>query len=288
MAKNIDSVYIPSGKYKIGSNVNLGYKNDMEYPLLEVETTGFIIQKTPITNALFAKFIEETNYITTAEQIGSSYVYHELINDSEIYKRVPETPWWFDVPGANWKTPFGDERSYNDYLEHPVVHISLIDALSYCRWANLQLPTEVEWEIAARFPNIDSIYPWGNELKKNNIHQANLYQGNFPYKNTMEDNYIGTAPVTEFYTCNLGINQMIGNVWELCSNKSRIPILEVKDILNYTDEEFEVSNDFFASKGGSFLCDSSYCNRYRLSARNSTHSYSSSSNVGFRCIKRLF
>lgn len=149
-----------------------------------------------------------------------------------------------------------------------------------------RLPSEIEWEIAARGGSEDLVFPWGNELF-DTIHRANVWQGTFPYENTADDGYIGTSPVDSFYTNDYGVSQMLGNVWEMCSNPARIPLIDIqkesleKQIANH-EKHLE-----FAARGGSFLCHHSYCNRYRLAARNGIDRLTASSNLSFRCVKDI-
>ena len=281
-------VKVPSGTYKVGSNLDIGYEDDFEGPEIEVTTSGFYMDITVVTNAQFKEFVEATGYITEAELLGTSFVFHLLLDNEAIGYHVDNLRWWVDVEGANWKHPFGDKRSYKDIMNHPVVHVTHKDALNYCAWAGKRLPSEVEWEIAARGGKEGLIYSWGNELY-DVTHRCNIWQGSFPIENTAEDGYIGTAPADVFYQNDYGLKQMLGNVWELCSNKARIPLPEVKTETLQEQIELLQSETFidYAAKGGSFLCHHSYCNRYRLAARNGIDRLSASSNVGFRCVKDL-
>ena len=283
---DVSMIHIPQGSYSIGDNSDIGFDTDNEFLQQEVHLDSFKIDITSVTNLQFSKFVEETGYITDAELIGSSFVFKSLL-ENHNYRDVPGLDWWKDVEGANWKHPFGDIRSYEELLNHPVVHVSVRDALSYCKWVGKRLPHEIEWEVAARGGKSGSLYPWGNELELDGFHRCNVWQGNFPSESTLADGYLGTAPVDAFYTNDYEIQQMIGNVWELCSNKARIDREEIQ--VESIDEQIEIyqqgSIDYYAAKGGSFLCHESYCNRYRLKARNGVDRLTSASNIGFRCVQ---
>lgn len=280
-------IKIPGGKYLVGTNTKLGYPIDNEGPRTQVEIESFYIDETAVTNLEFAKFVKETGYITEAEIIGRSFVFSLLVDEKEKQEEVEGLNWWLDLEGASWRFPFGDDMSYLDILDHPVVHVTQHDALMYCKWADKRLPTEVEWEIALRAgDDRDLVFPWGDELF-DEIHRANVWQGTFPMENTTEDGYLGTAPVDAFYTNDYGIKQMLGNVWEMCSNQAHIPLNEIKTETITQQIETYHKNEFleYAAKGGSFLCHESYCNRYRTAARNGIDKLSASSNKGFRCVK---
>lgn len=280
-------VLIPGGKYIIGTIDEIGYPIDNEGQPQEINLREFYIDKTSVTNNQFQKFVQETGYITEAELIGASFVFHLLVSKENQGTEVVNLPWWRDVKGATWKHPFGDHRSIDKLLDHPVVHVTVKDALAYCKWAGKRLPSETEWQIAAAGGTSLKRYPWGNTLMINNEHQCNIWQGEFPLNNTKDDGYLGTAPVTEFYVNDYGIHQMIGNVWEICSNEARIDLDKVEVTSLNQQIESHKNNSFnnYAVKGGSFLCHDSYCNRYRLAARNGLDSTSSASNLGFRCAR---
>lgn len=280
-------IKIPFGKYSIGTNENIGYPEDKEGPQVEVEISSFEIDETTVSNRMFLEFIEETDYVTEAEQLGSSFVFYKLLTDFNEGIPVPGLPWWREIVGANWKKPFGETSSYLELLDHPVVHITVLDALMYCQWADKRLPTEIEWVVAALGGEKNSLFPWGNELNLNNQHYCNIWQGNFPHENTLEDGYLGTSPVKSFHKNRYGIYQMVGNVWEICFNEAKLDLDQIRTISKNDQLKEYYANmiDKFAMKGGSFLCHHSYCNRYRIDARSSVERQSSSSNVGFRCVR---
>ena len=284
---NSNMSYIPGGTYLVGSSLDVGHKDDFEGPVTEVNLHGFYMDNTTVTNEQFSDFVNKTSYVTLAEEIGSSYVFYSLLSNDFIGKPVSNMEWWVDVKNANWRFPFGDTRSFQSMLDHPVVHISVRDALAYAKWAGKRLPNEIEWEVAAKGGTQNELYPWGNYLVQEGRYNCNIWQGSFPYYNTLEDGFLGTAPVKEFYRNDYGIYQMIGNVWEICSNCARIPhnLIKVDSIDDQIKSYNSNSIENYSIKGGSFLCHHSYCNRYRIAARNSLNRFSTSSNTGFRCVK---
>ena len=185
------------------------------------------------------------------------------------------------MPKAHWAQLFGEGSSIEGIEDHPVVHIALEDAIAYCRWAKVQLPTEVQWEYAARAMST-STYPWGEDLVPESGYRANTWQGDFPNVNDALDGFVGTAPVYSFEPNDFGLYQMIGNVWEWCSHPRGIvlPLVEERISLDSIKPSGE-----FAIRGGSFLCHCSYCNRYRVAARNGAFVTSTTSHMGFRCVR---
>lgn len=281
---------VPEQTYIMGSRSNIGHPLDKEGPPVKIETSNFYMSTTTVTNKEFQKFVNETGYKTEAEKIGRSFVFRGLLEtypQTENKNTIENLPWWVDVEGANWKNPEGPGSTIIDRLDHPVVHVTWNDANVYCDWVKGRLPTEAEWEVAARAGVTDFEFPWGNSLMADGEYMANTWQGNFPFKNTAEDGYIGTAPAKKFYMNSYGIHQMIGNVWEWCLNPAKISL---EDFNKKALTDFIIENEGYQIKdysirGGSFLCHSSYCNRYRLAARNGTSANSSSSNTGFRYVK---
>lgn len=284
-----EMVLIKGGTYQVGTNKDVGHKFDNEKSSINVSVNDFEIDVTTVTNKSFAQFVSETNYVTDSEKFGWSSVFYNLL-DEETKKeneRIPNIPWWYAVKKANWKNPEGPGSSIENRMDHPVVHVSHNDAVAYCQWAGMRLPTEAEWEIAAKGGTNNDMYPWGDEKTPNGIYYSNVFQGDFPYNNIAADGYLGTAPVKEYFPNGYGLYQVIGNVWEWCSNHARID-LEVfsektsqsfwKDIKGNDEQEYAI-------KGGSFLCHPSFCNRDRISSRNGNTASSASSNMSFRCVK---
>lgn len=277
---------IKGGSFLMGTDDRTGFDEDYEGPAPIVHITSFSMAETPVTNADFNEFVAVTGYQTVAERLGSSFVFGSFISEKErlTYRHVAGAPWWLLVPGADWRHPFGPKSSNIALSDHPVVHVALEDALAYCHWVNCQLPTEAQWEFAAR-GGTTTTYPWGESLTDEHGFHANTWQGNFPNDNTAEDGFIGTAPVKWYDPNNNGLYQMIGNVWEWCRNP-RYTLLD-----DFNAEKFELykspEEGEYAIRGGSFLCHSSYCNRYRTAARNGVDLHSTSSHLGFRCIKEV-
>jgi len=281
---------IPGGLYEIGSNKKNGFEYDFEGPKVTVKIDSFYIDETQVTNEEFKKFVDETGYITEAERMGWSYVFRYFLPDNIENKiEVHKAPWWIAVENANWSAPLGKGSSINEIMDHPVVHVTRNDAVAYCKWAGKRLPTEAEWEIAAKGGTNNEEYFWGDDLKSEMNKYCNTWQGEFPSLNTKEDGYDGTAPVKTYLPNGYGLYEMIGNVWEWCVNPGK---LELKTFDKVSGKDFwrehqVVDDELYAIKGGSFLCHASYCNRYRLCARNSNTAMSSSQNMGFRCVKDI-
>ncbi|MEC6746940.1 formylglycine-generating enzyme family protein [Marinilactibacillus sp. XAAS-LB27] len=271
-----DMIYIEKGQFLMGSedaDINIG---DREDPVRLVEIDAFYIDPTPVTNQEFQKFVEQTGYRTEAERYGWSFVFHLLFEGKrkEVKGTPAQTPWWLAVEGADWAHPEGVHSSIQERLDHPVVHVSWNDANAYCEWAGKRLLTEKEWEFAARGGLVQNRYPWGNELTPDGKHMCNIWQGEFPYTNTQDDGYVGTSPVKAFPPNGFGLYSISGNVWEWGAEHFDSTLTGQADAPRVT-------------RGGSYLCHDSYCNRYRVSARTSNTPDSSSGNTGFRCGKSV-
>ena len=280
---------IKGTSFLMGAVDEEGFPEDHERPRAKVSMNDFEIGDTPVTNADFKIFVDETGYISEAEIAGWSFVFYSLVEEKskEKAQSVKQLPWWRLVKGASWNHPFGPYSGIDDILNHPVVHVSRNDALAYCKWSKTRLPSEAEWEFAARGGANDLIYPWGSELEEGGAYHANTWQDLFPSNNNAADGFIGTAPVYTYQPNAFGLYQVIGNVWEWCSNPRGIPLTEFQ---NKSSIDFWRKNNFYseneyAMRGGSFLCHCSYCNRYRLGARNGNTANSTRSNVGFRVVR---
>ena len=264
-----DMAFIPGSTFLMGSEDADANREDNEGPVHEVTVDGFYIDKYQVSNRKFKAFIDETGYETDAERFGWSFVFHMLlaeVDDAHVKGQLPNTPWWLAVEGASWKHPHGPSSGIENIMDHPVVHVSWNDAEAYAKWAGGRLPTEAEWEYAARGGLEQKRFPWGDELEPGR-HMCNIWQGEFPLDNTKDDGYIGTAPVDAFEANGYGLYNMSGNVWEWCSNW------------------FDETRQAKGIRGGSYLCHHSYCNRYRVAARLSNTVDSSTGNMGFRTVK---
>lgn len=282
-------IQIPGGTYAIGTDLPDGFSTDKEGPRISVTIGDFFIDETTVTNQEFEKFVAATKYVTEAETFGWSFVFHYFLRDEvkEKSRRVPQLTWWYAVDGADWRHPEGPGSSIKERMDHPVVQISRNDAVAYCQWADKRLPTEAEWEIAAKGGTDSERYPWGKELMENDQYHCNIWQGDFPITNDLSDGFAGTAPVRSYEPNGYGMYQVIGNVWEWCSNPARIDLtdFQYKSATDFWESNQEINDASYATRGGSFLCHQSYCKRYRLAARNGNTGSSAANNLGFRCVK---
>lgn len=277
-------IYLEGGSFLMGTNDGEGFPADGEGPVRTVTVSPFYIDPCTVTNAEFAQFVKETGYITEAETFGWSFVFHLFVSEEtakKVVNSVQQVPWWWVVEGAMWSRPEGPDSSIDDRLDHPVVHVSWNDAMAYCRWAGKRLPTEAEWEFAARGGLVQKRYPWGDELKQGGVHHCNIWQGKFPDKNNASDGYIGTAPVRAFEPNGYGLYNVAGNVWEWCSDWFH-PTYPTRD--TNVNPQGPRAGENRSLRGGSYLCHKSYCNRYRVAARSKNTPDSSTGNIGFRCV----
>lgn len=276
---------IPAGEYYMGSQDGEGFAEDGEGPVRKISLDSFYMDAYAVTNQQFAQFVKDTSYRTDAEKYGWSFVFHlflTLEKDQQSIESVRQTPWWCKVEGAYWQQPEGPSSGIADRLDHPVVHISWNDAIAYCQWAGARLPTEAEWEYAARGGLERKKYPWGDLLKVDGQHQCNIWQGKFPTHNSAADGFIGTAPVDAYSPNGYGLYNVAGNVWEWCLDWFH-PTYRKHD-KKHNPKGLKKGTDK-VMKGGSYLCHSSYCNRYRVAARSSNTIDSSTGNMGFRCVQ---
>jgi len=277
-------VRLSGGSFLMGTEAREGFKADGEGPVREVTVDPFLIDITPVTNTQFAQFVEATSYKTEAEQFGWSYVFEGHIPPELITGRAISTPWWCKVNGADWRHPEGPQSHINDRGHHPVVHVSWNDAQAYCQWAGKRLPTEAEWEYAARGGLVQKLYPWGDELTPDEKHLCNIWQGEFPKHDTGEDGYAGAAPVDAYPPNGYGLYSITGNTWEWCSDWFHTRYHATASLVNPVGPPEGKTK---VMKGGSYLCHKSYCNRYRVAARTSNAPDSSTTNIGFRCVRDI-
>ena len=273
---------LPGGRFRMGTQDPAGFRTDGEGPVREVELSPFRIDRYAVSNDDFAAFVDATGYVTETERYGWSYVFVGFLPGElrRISPRPDVTPWWAAVSGADWRRPEGPGSDLGGRGDHPVVHVSWDDAASYAAWAGKRLPTEAEWEYAARGGLDQRRYPWGDELTPGGQHMANIWQGRFPVKNTAEDGYAGTAPVDAFPPNGFGLFNTAGNVWEWCADwwGTDHPASPVRDPAGPPAGPGKVM------RGGSYLCHESYCNRYRVAARTSNELGGAGGNTGFRCV----
>lgn len=305
-------VWIPGGEFSMGSD-NADSKID-EKPPHKVKVTSFWLDATPVTNKQFGEFVNATGYVTTAEKAptleeimsqvppGTPPPPAELLVAASLVFKPTSGPvslksnraWWEWKSGANWKHPLGPDSSIEGKEDHPVVQISWYDAVAYAKWAGKRLPTEAEWEFAAYGGKGNPIYSWGNEEFCEETPQVNIWQGEFPYKSTKPNGYIGTTTVKTYKPNPYGLYDMGGNVWQWCSDLYHATYYqeEAKKELSIDPKGPTTSFDPdepYATKhvhrGGSFLCHRSYCKGYRITARMKTCPDTSLNHLGFRCAK---
>ncbi|HEY9315320.1 formylglycine-generating enzyme family protein [Williamsia sp.] len=274
---------IPAGSFVMGDHTGDGFAPDGELPLHEVSMSAFTMDAHAVTTAAFAEFVAATGYRTVAEQQGFSAVFHLLVADpGDVIEPYPDAHWWFAVSGADWQHPFGRASTADGVGDHPAVHISWIDAQAYCDWSGRALPTEAQWEYAARGGLSGARYPWGDELTAaDGTWLCNIWQGEFPAHNTADDGYVGTAPVRSYAPNGHGLWQMAGNVWEWCADRFDPRYYRASE---RHDPRGPVRGRARVLRGGSYLCHDSYCNRYRNSARSHNTPVSSMGNAGFRTV----
>jgi sulfatase modifying factor 1 len=275
-------VRIPAGSFAMGDAFDEGYPADGETPVHAVELPSFHLDATAVTNARFATFVKATGYRTEAEIFGSSAVFHLAVppRSSDVIGVAAGTPWWLNVRGASWRHPEGPCSTISDRQNHPVVHVSWHDAQAYCAWAGKRLPTEAEWEYAARGGLESNRFAWGDQLTSNGRWNCNIWQGQFPEVNTLDDGFLTTAPVKSFRPNGYGLWNTAGNVWEWCEDWFSPTYYAGSPSVSPTGP---ATGEERVMRGGSYLCHDSYCHRYRVGARSSNMPDSFSGNLGFRC-----
>ncbi len=264
----------------MGTDDPRGYAADGEGPPHLVELAAYLMGTHTVTNSEFARFVDATRHLTTAEQLGSSFVFAGLLpDDFPPTRAVAAAPWWREVLGATWRSPEGPQSSITGREDHPVVHVSWYDAVAYCRWAGARLPTEAEWEHAARGPEEGHHFPWGEAREPGGEHRMNVFQGHFPQHDTGDDGWVGTCPVGAFPPNAFGLYETTGNVWEWCADWFAPDYYRTSPAVAPTGP---ASGTARVLRGGSYLCHDSYCWRYRVDSRSSNTPDSSAGNVGFR------
>ena len=304
---------IPGGEYSMGASDDEGRQD--EYPQHKVKVNGFWMDATEVSNAQFQKFINATGYVTTAEikpdweelkkqlPAGTPKPDNSLLVASSLVFTPPDhtvslndaSQWWTWTKGADWKHPQGPDSTIKEKENYPVAHISWDDAMAYCKWAGKRLPTEAEWEWAARGGLTGNKYPWGNEDIETGKIKANTWQGKFPNENATLDKYYSASPVGSFAPNAYGLYDMAGNVWEWCSDWYRQDYYQqfkgqsVENPKGPADsyDPMEPTVPKKVVRGGSFLCNASYCKGYRVTSRMKTSPDTGLEHTGFRCVKDI-
>jgi formylglycine-generating enzyme len=303
-----DMRFIAGGTFRMGSDRHY----PEEAPVHRVAVEGFLIDRTPVTNRQFKDFVRATGHVTFAEIPPDANNYpgallHMLYAGSLVFSppaRIVDlgdwSQWWQFMKGADWRHPYGPKSNINVLDNHPVVHVAYSDAFAFARWAGKDLPTEAEWEFAARGGLADAEYAWGEEFAPCGRHMANTWQGEFPRQNLCTDGFERTSPVTAFPPNGYGVHDMIGNVWEWTSDwysqrheadAQKACCIPKNPRGGREDESFDpclpqISIPRKVLKGGSHLCAPNYCRRYRPAARHPESIDTSASHVGFRCVIR--
>lgn len=269
---------LDGGTFLMGSVDGQAHPADGENPVRPVRLSPFWISATSVSNDEFAAFVNSTGYTTDAERYGWSFVFRLFVAEPlrSSAPRVSGVEWWIQVEGASWNHPMG--ANSGPIGTHPVVHVSWQDATAYAQWSGGRLPSEAEWEYAARGGLEQAVYPWGNDFPQGRHAKANIFEGTFPVHNTAEDGYAGTAPVDAFEPNGFGLYNTVGNVWEWTADWFSISHRTDLSI----DPSGPTSGRSKVIRGGSYLCHDSYCNRFRVSARTAASADSSTGNVGFR------
>jgi formylglycine-generating enzyme len=291
-ARREDMVFIPGGSFLMGSNAF--YRE--ERPVRSETVDGFWIDRFPVTNAEFARFVAATGYVTFSERVPTQEMYPDaapefLVPGSLVFVKPPRPvslrdhrAWWAYVPGANWRHPNGPNSSLLHKDKHPVVHVAYEDAHAYAEWAGKELPDEAQWEFAARGGLEGAAYPWGDAANPEGRYMANTWQGRFPFENLAEDGFEGTSPVDAFPPNGFGLHDMAGNVWEWTSSLYSPQGGADKSCCQRAD--VDPQSQQMVVKGGSHLCAPNYCLRFRPAARQGETRDSSTCHIGFRCVMR--
>ncbi len=278
---------VPGGEFSMGNERDYGFPADGEGPVHAVRLDSFWMDACAVTNEQFNEFVNASGYKTEAERFGWSFVFFGHLTAQQLARAVRAvvqgSEWWCRVDGATWRHPEGPGSNIKQRWRHPVVHVSWNDAEAYCAWAGKRLPTEAEWEFAARGGlSPGNRFPWGDDLEPGGRHLMNVWQGVFPTQNTEADGFYGPCPVRTYKPNAYGLYCMTGNVWEWC--------------WDWFDSEYYRASpaqhpvgpgegERRVMRGGSYLCHASYCNRYRVDARSSNTPDSTTTNLGFRCVR---
>ena len=279
-------VGVPGNEFRMGTD-DLRFPADGEGPIRDVAVDGFEISSRPITNAEFDAFVSATGYGTDAERFDWSFVFKDFVTpevERHVAQVVQGSEWWWRVDGAYWRMPEGPGSGVDDRADHPVTHVSWTDAMAYCDWIGGRMPTEAEWEYAARGGLDQARFAWGDELEPNGEHMCNIWQGEFPNTNTLEDGWHGTSPVASYPANDFGLYDVAGNVWEWCSDRFSPTFHRNARRVTRDNPKGPRNGTAKVIRGGSYLCHDSYCNRYRVGARTANTPDSSTGNLGFRVV----
>jgi sulfatase modifying factor 1 len=283
-------VVIPGGEFRMGGLDPDAFRGDGEGPVRNVSLSTYAIDATAVTNREFAAFVKDTGYQTDAEEAEWSFVFYALLHPQPraavSADFAAEAPWWLAVHGASWQAPYGPGSSVASQFDLPVVHVSWRDAVAYAAWTAKRLPTEAEWERAARGGLDQCRYPWGDKLTPDGRDQCNIWHGEF-CEITNGGGWLGPVPVRSFEPNGFGLYQTSGNVWEWCSDWWARDWHAEERQETRRDPQGPLEGTARAIRGGSYLCHSSYCNRYRVAARTSNTPESSTGHMGFRCAVTL-
>jgi formylglycine-generating enzyme required for sulfatase activity len=306
-------VWIPGGQFSMGSTIESealcglpGLTADA-LPVHRVHVDGFWMDATEVTNDQFEKFVKATGYLTIAERTPTKQEFptapaENLVAGSTVFTPTPgpvplgnHYQWWRYQPGANWRHPEGSDSDLQGKGKYPVVHVAYEDALAYAKWAGKRLPTEAEWEFAARGAQAGKLYVWGDEFRPSGKFMANTFQGQFPVKDTGADGFPGLAPVAQFPPNRYGLYDLAGNAWEWCSDWYRPdyyaqlaaagPVAHNPQGPDTPYDPMEPDEKKRVHRGGSFLCTDQYCTRYMVGTRGKGEVSTASNHVGFRCVK---
>jgi sulfatase modifying factor 1 len=286
-------VEVPTGTFRMGSE--RFYPE--ERPVREVSVDGFWIDRHPVTVAEFRRFVKATGHVTWAEEAPKAADYPDadpelLVPGSLVFAQssgpvdlTDYTNWWAWTPGADWRHPEGAGSNVGGRERHPVTHVSYSDAVAYAEWAGKSLPTEAEWEYAARGGLEQAVFTWGNEFAPKGLMMANTWQGEFPWQNLRLDGYEGTSPAGRFPPNGFGLYDMAGNVWEWTVDRFEHQTIRACCAPQRDDAGERYPRHVI--KGGSHLCAPNYCLRYRPAARQAETVDTTTSHIGFRCVVRL-
>lgn len=275
---------VPGGIFEMGARQSR-FAADLDSPRRKVKLSPFLISPTAVTAAEYARFAADTGYRSVAEREGWSYVFHLLLPDPAAWPDSPPgLPWWRRVDGACWQAPEGPGSTNVGREDHPAVHIAWYDALAYCTWAGLSLPSEAQWERAARGGLAKRRFPWGDQMEPGGIPAMNTFRGHFPRQTDAGPGWTGTVPVTAYAPNGYGLWNMTGNVWEWAVDRfgplappSRLPVLDPA-----ADPDAATPAAPRVQRGGSYLCHDSYCDRYHVHSRTRNDPDSSTGHSGFR------